>query len=71
MNSLEKILIIGGFAVGLPLLGIGLYRDKFPEKYQNNYTLKFFGLLPCAGSAGIIFRKSLEKEDKNYLKSHK
>ncbi len=67
MNKLEKIITIGGFVIGVPLLSLGLYMDKFPER--DNYLLKCLGLIFCSAGAGMILHEIVE--EKRYYGSKK
>jgi hypothetical protein len=58
MNNLKKIIIVGGFVIGLSLLGIGLYMDKkHPEEryYVRNTIVKCAGILPFCASLAVSF----------------
>jgi len=72
MNRLEKIFAVGGFVIGLSLVGFGLYRDnKFPEDYIKSTIIKGMGLISVAVGSGLAFRSMIEEYDKKYLKGKK
>lgn len=80
MNNLKKIIIVGGFLIGFPLLGIGLYMDaKHPEEeyYIRNTIVKCAGILPfCASlavSIGEIMEDRIKKihEEEDYSERYK
>jgi len=59
MNKLEKIFAVGGFIVGISLLGLGLYKDKkLSEDYKINWAIK---------GAGLAMRDLVEGNDKKYF----
>jgi hypothetical protein len=76
MNRLEKIFAVGGFVMGLSLLGFGLYRDnKFSDDYKRDYIIntiiKGVGLLSLAVGSGLVIRGVVVEEDRRYEKKRK
>jgi len=75
MNRLEKIFAVGGFVIGLSLIGFGLYRDNKPfddyKEYIKNTLIKIGGLVSVAVGSGLAFRSMIEEYDKKYPKGKK
>jgi len=67
MNNLKKIVLIGGFLVGYPLIGIGLYMDqKHPEEeyYARNTAVKIVGIVPFSASLAVSISEIMEERIK-------
>jgi len=72
MKKLEKILTVGGFVIGVSLVGFGCYRDDhFPEKDNINSLLKGTGLALFSLGTGLTLKKIVDYEDKKYFEEHK
>lgn len=68
MKRLEKIFAVGGFVLGVSLIGFGLYRDdKFSENYQRDYiintVIKSAGVLSFGIGTALTMRGMTEKDD--------
>jgi hypothetical protein len=74
MKKIEKIAAVGGFVVGISLLGIGMYMDRNPPKDYDFYKgviIKGTGLVLFGVGSGLSFKDSIEQEDKRYIEENK